>query len=205
MPRPCLVCQNPKHMQLVAKLVAEGVSDLRIAQQIGMSGNAGRMSVARHRTWHIQKPAEMVARAAAKDAPERKKRQELVEAVENGDQAQMFLGLNQITTDLQAVHARLTRVADAAEVAGNHGAIAPLSAQQLKSLDTRGKLAGLPGFVAPKAGPAAETTFSVVFQFSGGREERIVTTVPGAPTIDAVPLEEIQDDGDEGDEPLEDV
>jgi hypothetical protein len=105
-----------------------------------------------------------LAQAAASDAPST---HALVEAT---------LGLRRQVEKLGAIEARLARMSDAAEQAGAAAAVAQLSAQQYRGIETGARLAGLRGFTpAPPAGQAGERqVFSISIHFAGsGQTEEI--------------------------------
>jgi hypothetical protein len=114
-------------MQRAAELIAEGLSDQKIADAVGLQGSAGRMLVSRHRRFHVLAPAAAVVEAAGKGRANVEQRQQLVAAAEGGDAAAAFLGLHQIAADLRRVQERLERTADAAEVDKQRLAVASLS------------------------------------------------------------------------------
>jgi hypothetical protein len=174
-------------MKRAAELIAEGLSDQKIADQLELAGNAGRMLVSRHRRFHVEAPARMIAEAASKGRANVQEREQLVAAAESGDTAAAFLALNQIAADLRRVQERLERTADAAEIDKQRLAVASLSGQQLRAAEVRAKLGGVGGYATPRNEKEHAQPFVLNILFSGGRTERIEGT-PGLPNdFDAIP------------------
>jgi predicted transcriptional regulator len=127
--RICGICAHSETMKRAAELIATGLSDQKIANQLGLPTSAGRMLVSRHRRYHIEAPARIIAEAAGKGRANVEQREQTVAAAESGDVAAAFLSLNQLVKDLMKVQLRLERTADAAEVDKQRLAVASLSAQ----------------------------------------------------------------------------
>jgi hypothetical protein len=191
----CRICASPELSAEFTKLLAEGLSDQRIADALHLANSkrrggttpaAARQIVQKHRTRCILAPAKALVEAADKGHAGATERKELVKAAESGalTETQMFLSLDRIVGDLRRTQERLERVAQAAEDTGQNNAVAALSAQQLKAVDQRAKL-GMVGGYAPQKGDAESTTFSVVFQF-GTHTERLDMGVSNR-TIDHQP------------------
>src|SRR5690348_13562139 len=93
-------------------MIATGASAQAVANKIGL---VSRMSVARHRQNHVERPAKAIVKAANKGKDVRDERNQLIAAVEGGDLAAAFLSLERIAADLRRVQERLERTAEAAE------------------------------------------------------------------------------------------
>ena len=128
--RPCKICQDSTKARQAAQLVASGLTDEAVGKQLGVS----RAAAQRHRTLHIVAPARALVQAAAKDAPAKEKRAEILAAAEAGDPT-AFVELAAIVSDLKKVHQRLERTADAAEEDNQRLAVASLSSQQLRAAE----------------------------------------------------------------------
>jgi len=194
MPRPCRVCASAANRKIVSELLATGATDQAIADKIGMSGDAGRMAVSRHRKAHIERPAKAIVEASNKGLAVRKERQELVAAAEAGDAAAAFIGLAAIVNDLKTTRDRLERVADGAEKDGQRAVIASIAAQQIKATEVRARLGGLQGYMPPKSVSVSVPAFTVNFNFSDGRRTQI-TAMASAPVLD-LPAEMVVEDND---------
>lgn len=167
--RGCTVCASAEKAAIAREMIAAGRPDREIAERLGV----GRMAVSRHRWNHIEKPARAIAEAASKALPVRREREKLLEHAKAGDlNPADFLALGSIVSDLRDVRDRLSRVADEAEAAGSHSAVASLAAQSLRAAEVRSRLAGHGGFGKPtvQAGEGAPT-FTVNFHFSGGSQQ----------------------------------
>lgn len=201
MPRACTVCADSKMARRMTEMVVAGETDLAIAAELQL----GRMAVWRHRRQCIEGPAQLLAERANKGRTVVEERKKLVKRAEAGElDVSDYLGLASITHDLKAVGARLERVADAAEVDGQRGAVAQLAGQQIRQNEVRARLGGHGGFAPQKGGAADIQPFIVSINFAGQPSERI--EVSGGPTIegearspqtDGAPL----DTADERDEP----
>jgi hypothetical protein len=146
----CGICASGSTMKRAAELIAEGLSDQKIADTLGFPGNAGRMLVSRHRRFHVLAPAAAVVEAADKGRANVEQREQLVAAAESGDTAAAFLALNQIAADLRRVQERLERTAGAAEVDQQRLAVASLSGQQLRAAEVRARLGNVGGYATPR-------------------------------------------------------
>ena len=166
--RPCQVCVSAARLKLAAEMIGAGASDQAIANRIG---GISRMTVARHRQNHIERPAKAIVAAANKGKDVRDERDQLVAAAEAGDTAAAFLALNQIAVDLRRVQERLERAADAAEADKQRLAVASLSGQQLRAAEVRAKLGGVGGYATPRtdkpAGGVAPLWWRGVRSFGG--------------------------------------
>ena len=101
------------------------------------------------------------------------------------------------------MHTRLEKQADAAAEENQRLAIASLSSQQLKAQEIRARMSGnIPGYMPQKQGGAAEPVqFSVVFNFDGGRTEKITMidgradeAMPALPESSSDPDQVIEED-----------
>jgi hypothetical protein len=173
--RICRICADTRTIKRAASLIAEGLSDQKIADRLNLAGNAGRVLVSRHRRFHVEAPARMVAEAASKGRANVQDREQLVAAAESGNTAAAFLALNQIAADLRRVQERLERTAEAAEVDQQRLAVASLSGQQLRAAEVRAKLGGVGGYAPPRSAPNNGTPFVLTIQF-GDRVQRIEGT-----------------------------
>jgi hypothetical protein len=198
--RICGICANGSTMKRAAELIAEGLSDQKIADMLGFPGNAGRMLVSRHRRFHVEALAKAVAEAAGKGRANVQERKELVAAAESGDAAAAFLALNQIAADLRRVQERLERTAEAAEVDQQRLAVASLSGQQLRAAEVRAKLGGVGGYATPRNDKGNAQPFVLTINFSGGRTQRIegVPIHPEDPRFNALPTLPFATGGAEG-------
>jgi hypothetical protein len=187
--RICGICANSETMKRAAKLIAEGLSDQKIANQLGLPTSAGRMLVSRHRRHHIEAPARLIAEAAGKGRANVEQREQTVAAAEAGDLATTFLSLDRIAGDLKIVRDRLERAAEAAEVGNQRLAVASLSGQQLRAAEVRAKLGGVGGYAAPRSDKDNAPPFVLTINFSGGRTQRIegVPIHPDDPAFTAIP------------------
>jgi hypothetical protein len=187
--RICGICTNGSTMKHAAELIVQGLSDQKIADVLGLPGNAGRMLVSRHRRFHVLAPAAVVAQAAGKGRANVEQREQLVAAAEAGDTAAAFLALNQIAADLRRVQERLERTADAAEADKQRLAVASLSGQQLRAAEVRAKLAGVGGYATPRTEKPSGAPFVLNIIFSDRETTRIEGTPmhPDDPMFNAVP------------------
>jgi hypothetical protein len=191
--RPCEICRSVDRMKLVAQLVAEGVTDQKIADRLG--GGLNRMAVSRHRRNHVEAPALAIAQAAAKGRDVVEQRAQTLAAAEAGDPA-AFVALANIVDDLRKVHDRLERTADAAEQDNQRLAVASLAGQQLRAAEVRAKLGGVGGYAPQKAGGGEVQAFTVVFNLGEGRVDKVAFTPQReAPPVDVMDAEEVQADG----------
>jgi hypothetical protein len=151
-------------------MIATGATDQAIADRIG---GINRMSVSRHRHNHILAPARAIAEAAGKGQEVAAQRTHAVAAAAAGDPMAFVQG-PAIVSDLQRVHDRLERTADAAEQDKQRLAVSSLSAQQLRAAEVRAKIGGVGGYGPGKGGQEGGAgTFSVNIHLGDGRVERI--------------------------------
>jgi hypothetical protein len=185
--RPCEICRSADRMKLVAQMVAEGVSDQKIADRLG--GGLNRMAVSRHRRNHVEAPAKAIAQAAAKGRDVVEQRAQTLAAAEAGDPA-AFVALASIVEDLRKVHDRLERTAGAAEQDNQRLAVASLAGQQTRVAEVRAKLGGIGGYAAQKTPSGDGQQFTVVFNLGGGRIDTLAFTPQReARVVDAVPVD----------------
>lgn len=188
MGRPCSICRNNKLQSAASEMIGAGLSDQAIADRIG---SVSRMAVARHRLNHVVVPAKTLAEAAGKGRDAAEQRAQVMAAAEAGDPA-AFVALASIVADLQKVHARLERTADAAEQDSQRLAVASLSAQQLRAAEVRARMGGHGGYGQAKAAPDGGLGVFAVNIYLGDREvESIAAVVPTSRTI-----HQDSDDGD---------
>lgn len=187
MARSCTICSDPQKLRTANAMASAGHTYRAISEQL----QVGRMVVYRHVKNHVVAPAKAIATGlASKGADVRADRERAVALAEHGDPA-AFLALGAIVDDLKRVHERLERTADAAEQDKQRLAVASLSSQQLRAAEVRAKIGGVGAYAPQKQGGNGEAAvFSVVFNFSGDRTERIEMTAaeyaPGQ-TIDMQP------------------
>jgi hypothetical protein len=175
--------------QAVEQAFASGLSDRAVGRQFNVSA----MAANRHRRLHLLRTAQDRVALLARDRPAREQRQELAAAVsaeEPSTQAlvEATLGLRRQMEKLAGIEQRLERMATLAEAAQVPQAVATLSAQQMRGIETGAKLAGLTGFTPPAHAtvePGAAPVFSVNIIFSGGETEEITVVAGGSTTIDA--------------------
>ncbi len=181
MGRPCSICCDSKTHRTVGEMIAAGASDQAVADRVG---GVNRMAVARHRLNHVVAPAKALAEAAGKGRDAAEQRAQVIAAAEAGDPA-AFVALSAIVADLQKVHARLERTADAAEQDNQRLTVASLSAQQLRATEVRAKMGGHGGYGQGKASPdGGQGVFSVNIHLGGKIVESISTVVPSNRVID---------------------
>lgn len=175
MGRPCSICCDSKLQRVVGEMITAGTSDQVIADRIG---GVNRMAIARHRFNHVVAPARALAQAAGKGRDATEQRAQVMAAAEAGDPA-AFVALAAIVADLQKVHARLERTAEAAEQDSQRLAVASLSAQQLRAAEVRAKMGGHGGYGQAKASSDGGLGIFAVNIYLGDREvESIATVVP---------------------------
>jgi hypothetical protein len=179
--RACTICENGAKLQLAAELIAVGVSDQIIADQL----KVGRMSVARHRVNHGIKPLQDQLAIAGKGAEEKRERKQLAAAAASdtpspAEVAEALLGLKAQVAKLRRIEERLERMAALAEAGESPAGVAQLAAQQLRSVEVGSKLAGVGGYAPGKsAGDGAPVqTFTININLPGGTET-IATTLAG--------------------------
>src|SRR5258708_2681028 len=126
-----------------AEAVARGMSDQKIADELGVS----RSGAQRHRQLHLLPITAKLAEISARDGPAKAQRQEIMRAAESGDlDPSRFLGLAGIIEDMRVTADRLARVALTAEEAGQTLAVSSLSGQEIRLFEARGKLGGVGGY-----------------------------------------------------------
>src|ERR1051326_6237403 len=183
--QPCSWVDPPD--VVAAEMAAEGASDRIVAERLGVA----RMGARRHRINHVVAPAKALAAAASKGADVREQSEQALALAEQVDPS-AFLALAGIVNELKKVHNRLERTADAAERDNQRLAGASLSSQQLRAAEVRAKIGGV-GAYAPQKGQGGgeATVFSIVFNLSGDRTERIDMTAAehasGPPIVDMRP------------------
>jgi hypothetical protein len=188
----CQICADAAMMKRAAELIAQQLPDQRIAEQLGLSGHAGRMAVSRHRRNHIEKPARALASAANKGRAVAEQRKASIEAAGRGDEVAVFLGLEEITRDTRKISKRLGRAAKATEQAGQFTAMTGVVAQQHKNLELRGKLGNHPGFTPQKLTPGGEAAvFNLTINLPGQTERLSFSQAEHVPdpVIDATPFQ----------------
>lgn len=190
MSRVCSICTSVELAKQAEEMITAGESDVAIGRALGV----GRMSVSRHRTAHVLKPLsdrlaivakaptanpqqvarhaarerEQVAAAAASDAPS------------PVDVVNAALGAAAQAAKLQAIEARLERVAGVAEAAGQVAGVAAVAGQQIRAVEVGAKLSGAGGYGRAAEG-AHQGVFSVVINLGG---DHIETIARGGPVLD---------------------
>jgi hypothetical protein len=195
--RPCKICASAANIKLAAEMIAAGAPDQAIADAIG---TVSRVSVHRHRTNHVVRPAKAIAAAAAKGQDVRVARENLVTSAENGDAAAQFLGLAEITKDLRETQQRLQRVAAMAEGHGQPNAVAALAGQELRAAEVRAKLGSVGAYAPPKTVPTAQPVFSLTMAFADSTQVLGVAAVTGGavdPTTGGPVIDMLPDDPEE--------
>ncbi len=144
------------------------------------------MAVARHRLNHVVTPGKALVEAAGKGRDAAERRAEVMAAAEAGDPA-AFVALSAIVADLQKIHARLERTADAAEQDNQRLAVSALSAQQLRAAEVRAKIGGVGSYAPSKVPPEGGAgNFSVNIHLGGNVVERITAVTTHVIDGDAV-------------------
>jgi len=190
-------------------MILAGNTDPAVAARIG--NGVHRTAVQRHRAAHVLAPARHLLAVAGRGQDLREERAEIAAAATAND-PRTFLALHAIVDDLRTVYQRLEKSADEAAQDRQPGAVAGLSAQQIRLNEARGRL-GNHGAFAPSRGRDQERPmFNLTINFAGGRSERIVgTTVLDAnsiPPIGPAPFslalqdEESEDDFDRESDPV---
>jgi hypothetical protein len=203
--RACNVCASEKLSRSVSQLLAEGLSQSEIARRLKI----GKMSLSRHVRAHLLPVTKAIARAVERDNPAREQRQALIEAAEAGElQPEHYLTLGAIIGDLKRAADRIERVSSAAEEAGQPTAVAALTGQAIRAIETRSKLGSVGGF-APQKGRGdgeAATPFSITIHLAGRTETLELTPINAAPpTIDHAPADAVTFDFQPDHEPLGDA
>jgi hypothetical protein len=186
--RICRICSDVEMAKRAAQLIAQRLPDRAIAEQLGLTGHAGRMAVSRHRRNHIEKPAKAIAAAANKGRDLAERPREVIAAAEAGDPLE-YLKVDRIVGDIKRVGERLEKNADEASQAGQRLAVAALSGQQLRQNEVRLKAAGVGGYAAVKTqvaigiGTPAFKPF-VIRMNIGDRAETYVMAPEGTPDFE---------------------
>ena len=172
MGRMCSICCDTRKSQLARKMIMAGSTDQTIADKMG---GINRMAVRRHRRNHVIAPAKALAEIAGKGRDATEQRANAIAAAEGGDPL-AYVGLASIVSDLQRVHDRLERTADAAEQDKQRLAVSSLSAQQLRAAEVRAKIGAVGGY-GPGRGSqdSGAGTFNVNIYLGNGLVERITT------------------------------
>ncbi|WP_419729211.1 hypothetical protein [Lichenicola sp.] len=164
-------------MAIAKQMVSEGQPDRVIAEALG---GMNRMAVQRHRVGHMTGKVGVVAaqRQAAKGR-----------MTALGTEASIpfevgpYLSRDGIAADLDAIEQRLGIAAVSAAVDGRSAALAQLSAQQIRLMETRARLGEVGGYGRDRAGGAGGNvpfTFTIVFADHEGNEKIISA---GSPTM----------------------
>jgi hypothetical protein len=186
--RACTVCVDAKLSRSVSQMLAEGLSQSEIARRLKI----GKMSLSRHVRAHLLPVTKAIARAVERDNPAREQRQQLIEAAEKGDlNPEQYLSLGAVVGDLRRAADRIERTSGKAEEAGQMNAVAALSSQAIRAVETRARLGSVGGFASQKGRSDGEASvpFSITFHL-GDRTEKLELTPVNAPhTIDHVPTD----------------
>lgn len=191
--RPCGICKDPKKLKLANALIADGLSDQKIADQLGMADRAGRMVISRHRNRHVEAPARAIAAVANKGRDVREQRDKTVAAAAKGElDPAALLSLSSLTGDLRKALDRIERASDAAEQAGQIGVLSGLLQQLHRNIETRSRIAGVGGFapastkVGVAIGGAGHMPFEpfVVSMTLGGQRETMVFGTESTPPFE---------------------
>src|SRR5260370_15431864 len=111
--RICRICSDAEMAKRAGELIAQRLPDRAIAEQLGLTGHAGRMAVSRHRRNHIEKPAKAIAAAANKGRDLAERPREVIAAAEAGDPLE-YLSVDSIVGDIKRVGERLVKDAEEA-------------------------------------------------------------------------------------------
>ena len=169
----CKICASAELSAKCASLVAAGLSDAQVAAQLG-AGATSRAAVGRHRRQHLLPVTRKLTELAARDAPAKAQRQEIMAAADAGDlDPSDYLSVARIVGDLRRIGERLERVAAQAESAEQPLAVSSLAGQQIRLNETRGKLGGVGAYGSQKQNGAEAPIFSLTINFGAGRAERI--------------------------------
>jgi hypothetical protein len=187
--RACSICVSEKLTKTVTRLLAEGATQAEISRQLGL----GKMSLSRHVRAHLLPVTQAIARAVERDNPARAQRRELIEAAENGElNPEHYLSLSAIVGDLKSAAERIERASGKAEENGQMNAVAALSGQAIRAVETRAKLGSVGGFAPQKNrdGGEAAAPFSLTIHLAGRTEKLELTPINAAPqTIDHAPAD----------------
>lgn len=191
--RPCGICKDPKKLKLANALIADGLSDQKIADQLGMADRAGRMVISRHRNRHVEALARAIAAVANKGRDVREQRDKTVAAANRGElDPAALLSLSSLTGDLRKALDRIERASDAAEQAGQIGVLSGLLQQLHRNIETRSRIAGVGGFapastkVGVAIGGAGHMPFEpfVLSMTFGGERQTLVMATQGQPEFE---------------------
>src|SRR5438552_3587864 len=172
MGNPCRVCASSDLSRRFAEAVARGMSDQKIADELGIS----RSGAQRHRVSHVVSVARAIAAAGAKDAAAREQRQEIIAAAENGTlKPEDYLSLAAIVSEFKSIGARLDRAATAAEMGGSHPVVISAAAQQIRLNESKARLAGHGGFAPARnrEGGGEVPVFNLTIHLGNGKTEEI--------------------------------
>jgi len=167
---PCRVCSSADLNRRFGELVAQGWSDQKIADALGIS----RSGAQRHRTAHVVAVARAVIQAGAKDAPAREQRQQIIAAAESGTLApEDYLSLAAIIGELKGIGGRLERVATAAEDGGQLPIAVSAATAQIRLNENKARLAGHGGFAPARNrdGGESQPTLQIIFNLGGQTQE----------------------------------
>jgi hypothetical protein len=186
--RICRICSDAEMANRAGELIAQRCPDIAVAEQLGLSGHAGRMAVNRHRRNHIEKPAKAIAAAANKGRDLAERPREVIAAAEAGDPLD-YLKVENVLGDIKRVGQRLEKNAEEASQAGQRLAVASLSGQQLRQSEVRLKAAGVGGYAAAKTqvaiGVGARAFEPFVLRLNlPGRTETLVLAPEDAPDFE---------------------
>ena len=181
--RPCTACADEKLAKAVTRMLAEGVSQAEIARRLEI----GAMSLSRHIRGHVAPVMRAITKAIEGDSPAREQRRQLIEAAENGDlQPEQYLTLSAIVNSLKTAAARIERASQTAEGAGQMTAVAALSGQAIRAVETRARLGSVGGFAPPKHRETdGGVPFTLTMVFSN-RTERFELANAGPQEIEAI-------------------
>jgi hypothetical protein len=188
--RACLVCGDQYLSREVGRMLAEGLSQSEISRQLGI----GKMSLSRHVRAHLLPVTKAIAAAVERDNPAREQRQALIAAAEAGDlQPENYLTLGAIVGDLRRAAERIERVSQTAEEAGQATAVAALTGQAIRTVETRARLGSVGGFAPQKGRGDGETAtpFSITIHLAGRTEKLELTPIIDHVPTDAAPREEV--------------
>ena len=205
MPRPCLICSDNAKLAKAAEMIAAGSSDQAVATALNaLTPGAPAMSlmaVNRHRRLHIMKAAQDRLAIVAKGATQRQERQELATAVASGAPTPQqfvdaYFGLKAQAEKLQGIEDRLERMATLAEGNKSPTTVATVAAQQIRSVETGARLAGVGGYAPQKGvGVGDCQMFQVNIVLSSGERISVATGQPSTPpTLEASAIDDDQDD-----------
>jgi hypothetical protein len=181
----CKLCAHPDQ-DTVKAAFASGATDRELARQFGVS----HMAIGRHRRAHIVGPLKAAIAALDKGRTERERRAEQLAAIEAGDPS-VFISLAGIVQDLRRTFERLERVASGAEQDNHPLAMATLSGQLVRAIETRAKLGSVGGYAPRREDAGAPAVFHLSINLPGGEQPLVIdAAVPagGEADADEVPL-----------------